>query len=675
MKLAKRVRPYYLPLIVSLLLGAVCASRIIERAGEPALPLDDSFIHLQFAKQLAEGSWFSYVSGEGYSSGATSMLWPLAIAPFFVLGLGELDIIYVVWLLGCVLHAAVALEAYRLSDKLAGRAAAIAAAVLCFLFGAHAWFAYSGMETIALTWILARGARVASEVCEGENKHPQLVALGLLAPLVRPEGIVVSAMALIVALRSSLGALPIESGTSRRRPKAWWFLPLAGPLIVPAMHSALAGHATSSTATVKWLGLDPYLDRSEFIAATAANVGQMVTDLLNGGPYTWLFLPEGFVFALGGGVIAMTALAIKRRAGWRAFMVLFVIASTFGVTTYATMLWNRVRYIWPFGWSWLVAAVCLPAAIGEALARIRPKMRMASPILLWGGIAYFSMDLDGAIDDLATSARAIAKQQVALGKWARRALHEDAVIGVNDTGAIAYMSHRRTFDVVGLTTEGQARHWAEGAGSRFEHYERMERSDLPTHFIVYPGWMRMDAVLGGRLAEATVIDQSILGGKTMVAYAARYDLLGSGGRIAGVLKGDVPIGDVLDVLDVADVISEREHRFERGRDARSHYNVATVGFFGASTIADGGRLQRGEDRFTLAASDEARLIMRVRCSSPLEVYVYGERIGEPEVLDENSTWDVRAITLPASPIVRKVTVRPTAHVRFDSWHYWLVNRR
>ena len=37
--------------------------------------------------------------------------------------------------------------------------------------------------------------------------------------------------------------------------------------------------------------------------------------------------------------------------------------------------------------------------------------------------------------------------------------------------------------------------------------------------------------------------------------------------------------------------------------------------------------QRVEDRFVLKASAGARLAMRVRCTSPLEVWVGGERIG------------------------------------------------
>ena len=160
------LRAYAIPLGASLAIGATCVSAILARAGHPALPLDDSFIHLQYARRLAEGGFFSYVPGEGYTTGATSLLWPLALAPFHLLGLRGLSLVWIAWLFGALGHAGVALETTRLAERLAGRAAAVGAGAMCLAFGAFAWFAWSGMETIFLAWILLRTARVAAEWCE-----------------------------------------------------------------------------------------------------------------------------------------------------------------------------------------------------------------------------------------------------------------------------------------------------------------------------------------------------------------------------------------------------------------------------------------------------------------------------------------------------------------------------
>src|SRR5262249_49766943 len=128
---------------------------------------------------------------------------------------------------------------------------------------------------------------------------------------------------------------------------------------------------------------------------------------------------------------------------------------------------------------------------------------------------------------------------------------------------IGYLGGHKTFDVVGLTTKEEAPYWVAGAGSRFEHYERLFRSSperLPTHFIVYRHWMACDAVLGEELHEETVTDQTILGGATIPAYAARYDRLGSGDLPADGEEASRPV----DELDVADLESEATHAYELG---------------------------------------------------------------------------------------------------------------
>ena len=66
--------------------------------------------------------------------------------------------------------------------------------------------------------------------------------------------------------------------------------------------------------------------------------------------------------------------------------------------------------------------------------------QFVTPLIAGGFAGIVAIRLPLAIDDLARSARAIDLQQVALGRWAQQHLPEDARIGVNDTGADAYLS-------------------------------------------------------------------------------------------------------------------------------------------------------------------------------------------------------------------------------------------
>jgi hypothetical protein len=64
--------------------------------GHLMVPLDDTFIHLQYAKQLARGHFFVYSPQDSYSTGATSLIYPFLFIPFFWLGLKAVQLL-VAW--------------------------------------------------------------------------------------------------------------------------------------------------------------------------------------------------------------------------------------------------------------------------------------------------------------------------------------------------------------------------------------------------------------------------------------------------------------------------------------------------------------------------------------------------------------------------------------------------
>jgi hypothetical protein len=747
----RRARPYALPLFLSSVLGWFAVRAILERAGRPALPLDDSFIHLQYARRFAEGHPFSFANGTtGYSSGATSFLWPLLLVPFYVVGMHGLTLVYAAWLLGTLFHAALILEAKRLTEPLAGKPAAVGVGAMCLLCGALAWFAWSGMETIAFTWALVRTARVSADWLEqppGERTVGGaigVIVMGIVTPLLRPEG---GAMSLVAIGALLIAAPPIArarrfGGVVARLPA---FAPVAGIFFVPAMNLAFTGHATATTAMVKWYVGNPYLDRHRLAEAIAANVKMFLGELLGGGPYTAFFLPEGqhYLFALG--AIALVVMTTRPKTRWRALVVAAFALASFIPCTYSTILWNRVRYIWPYAPSWFVLVACFGKELGELVTWIARLARpfafsaawfgawalldwvfgLVHPDGLLGGLfdgmliavaALFAVravwtavfehplregsalpdfsflaaiatalvagglgsKLVASIGDLATSARAIDHQQVTLGMWAHDNLPADARIGVNDTGAIAYFSDRRTFDVVGLTTEGEARYWVAGAGSRYEHYERLPADQLPTHFIVYPQWMNMNAVLGKELTHATVTDQSILGGATKVAYEARYDVLGRGSLPTHVSAN----GKLLSEIDVADLESEQEHGYWVGPASEGEDQVFMEWDADDRPIADGGRVNRFYDGFVarLEPGKPARMVMRGGFAPPdgaaaedvtLEVKVGDAVAGE--IVVSQGVWEERELEIPKELASERAVVRVTPKddtLRFTSLHYW-----
>ncbi|HWA71382.1 MAG TPA: hypothetical protein VG937_03570 [Polyangiaceae bacterium] len=657
----KRLAPA-LPIAVptALLAWLSLRSVLAKTGGTPAAPLDDAYIHFQFARSFAQGTPLVYSPGAGPVGGATSLLWPGLLAVGYALGFRGHAMVWVAWALGFVALGLLAAEAQRATRGLASRLSAAGAAALVLSFGANTWFAASGMEVIPLSWLMLRGVRRAAEWCEGvdredagaqRSRRVELLILALAAPLMRPEG----------ALSSVLIAIALLA-TPRRGTRAFSLLALAGVALPALINRALTGDFASTTARSKWLLLSPYATRTSLVSAFRSYLETLVGTLLNGEIWSAIFLPRGSAPVL---LLSLAALPL---AGWlraRNSRGLLLGALALGIIfpgTYDCPMCNRLRYLWPFFPAWLVGAAVLSDLVGAALAVRARELRAIGHLVLGGMAGALVGYLPFAVEDVGNSAAAIFRQQVSLGLWAERAVPKGARIGLNDTGAISYFSGHPTFDVVGLTTAGEARYWAAGPGSRFEHYERLGRARLPSYFIIYPEWFALDDLLGDRLEERYVPGASILGGERMVAYLADYRLLGSGEAPGADARGGRAL---VDRLDVADLESEREHGYQLFSASQQQ---SVLGRFGAQL--DGGRSERTNDRFQLKVTPGGVLVLRVAADSATTLVV---RVGEREQTFEvpASLWHEAALPLPSqlSPGNQPISIR-SASGSFTSFHYF-----
>jgi hypothetical protein len=381
-------------------------------------------------------------------------------------------------------------------------------------------------------------------------------------------------------------------------------------------------------------------------------------------------------------IMSLVAIGVAGFLRRKMFRAGFVLAIALGMAIpcfYVTFLWNRLRYLWPFATGWIIGLACFAAVLGDVATLVHPRAKLGVPMLLGLFAGAFLIRLDWVMDDVANSASGIDRQHVKLGRWAKDALPQNALVAVNDTGAIAYFSDKRTFDIVGLTTNGEAKYWVAGTGSRLEHYERMKKSDLPTHFIVYPDWMGTDAFFGKELMSATVTDSTILGGQSMRAYEADWSLLGSGS--VPWSRKDRAI-DLVDEIDVADLESEASHAFELL--ARDNEEVVGDSYTPeGDRVIDGGRGFRSADRFvaSLRPNERAWGIVRLAptkgVKATIDVRAAGDLVmsftlGEDDPFS-SSTWTEQSFVVPAEDAKAKTPVEFVARQgSFSSYHYWFI---
>ncbi|MGD8603901.1 MAG: hypothetical protein PVF49_04925 [Anaerolineales bacterium] len=167
--------------LVLLALVILAASGLFLSPDPSLFPMDDSYIHLVYARNLADEGRLYFNAPDEQGVGTTSLLWVCLLAGGFKLGISGVVLSKA---LGALSLFIICAAVYQLTHPISGRRIAFLAGLLIALSGNMLWFAFSGMETTlfvaaALTALLA-------------YRRKRWLLLGLLLglmPLIRPEGI------------------------------------------------------------------------------------------------------------------------------------------------------------------------------------------------------------------------------------------------------------------------------------------------------------------------------------------------------------------------------------------------------------------------------------------------------------------------------------------------------
>jgi len=82
--LLARAAPAAFAALAVALLAQRTIGGVLAKVGHAAAPLDDAYIHFQYARAIVEGHPLRFQAGAAITSGATSMLWPALLAPFWL---------------------------------------------------------------------------------------------------------------------------------------------------------------------------------------------------------------------------------------------------------------------------------------------------------------------------------------------------------------------------------------------------------------------------------------------------------------------------------------------------------------------------------------------------------------------------------------------------------------
>src|SRR5262249_46656033 len=124
---------------------AFYASLLKQTHGAWSAPLDDVFIHFDYARATARGYPFEWSEGNGFSSGNTSLSYPFVLAVGYLAGMRGTSLMVWAGVVACVSVLGFLLAAGALTAPL-GRWAKYLVPPAVLSLGALDWSLWSGME-------------------------------------------------------------------------------------------------------------------------------------------------------------------------------------------------------------------------------------------------------------------------------------------------------------------------------------------------------------------------------------------------------------------------------------------------------------------------------------------------------------------------------------------------
>ncbi len=549
--------------------------------GEFVMPLDDVYIHFQYARQMAAGQPYIYNPGLPATSGATSFLYPYVLAVGYLIGFQALKLGLWAMSVGAVAFVCAMWLVYKLVRLLGtGDWLAVLVAVAFGVDGAVAWHFMSGMET-GLVMLLTLGTLYAViKVVTDENETVMpLIAWATGLALIRPEGGVLAVVAIMIVGWERRRKRGFANGKPLQR---WRRMGLVIPVLAvgvqPLVNWLLTGSAVASgNAAKSILGTVPFY-WDEVIRRILGNFVQIWVEFGTGiSPREGLYIMPLLLLLA---VVGIGFLLVSRQLRAVGLMlVVWLVSGTAMLATLDTVFWHFKRYQMPFmallfplaGWG-----IGVVASYKQQVKNEPPSRQDRIGLLTYVIVA--AMMVVGAVTSVqflryyGLNVGYVYAQPLQMARWLQANTPDNAVIAVHDVGMMRYMGGRTTLDIVGLTTKGAADYWRNGPGSVAEFLMK-EKPDYIASYGYGHGYGL------GMIADTDIYGQPLasfpveLDNNANVALAANFQ---------GIYKPDwtliaqkfVPMQmaslqyfnnfsdqQVSDNVNVADIESEQSHSY------------------------------------------------------------------------------------------------------------------
>ncbi|MBZ0302964.1 MAG: hypothetical protein K8J31_24675 [Anaerolineae bacterium] len=498
-----------------LLLGLAAALVVLYvRAAGGGFPLDDSWIHQVYGRNLAQAGEWAFVQGQP-SAASTSPLYTVLLAVGYAL-----TVPYVLWthLLGGLALLITGILGARLAEQLAPkpRWAGPLTGGAIILAWHLVWAAASGMETMLFAMFTLLLVAVVWRERDVESGDAGAIAMrgaifgivGALTTETRPEGaLLVGLIGLLLLL-----ARPYKTG---RGLMMWGFAAAGGfalfiaPYLV--LNLRLTGGLLPDTAAAKQAQAAAVLGTTSL----PQRIWQMIEPLTAGGQL--LLLPGMVCFA----IVQGRALRSDRRRWLDWLLLLWPVVL---ILLYAARLpapYQHGRYVIPALPCLLVAGMTglfwlMEQGRRSLVGRVLTRALAVSTALVF---SYFAL-LAGP-PTYARDVRIIDEEMVASALWIKEHIPPEDLLAIHDIGAVGYFAPRPILDIAGLVSPEMI----PLIGDEEATWNWMQRKDA-RYLMAFPNQVPGGDTRDSRLCLVFTTDNptaKAAGGSNMSIYALAWD--------------------------------------------------------------------------------------------------------------------------------------------------------
>ncbi len=650
-------------LLVAGVRAAFWGAGLRRTGGAFPVPLDDVYIHFGFARAAALGHPFSWIPGNGYSSGGTSLVYPLLLAPAWLLGFrgAHLAIFAAILAVACVVDLARSIRALLAPAPAWVQALAPALVLAVPLVD---WSLFSGMETALFAAILGRALVAVERSAAAPPLHR--ARADPRRRLVRaPHRLAARVGAARAAARPRLGArgaLPRARAFARSRARPVAALSRRPGRREPRAHGGDRSGGRGAQAPRIQPVHHAARGRGEVIKNLVALREQALSSALGGPRLSWI-LP----------LLGLAAVLDRRARRLALPLLLGAYAALLLVSLNATARFQNLRYAVP-----TLLMLLAAAALGVGSLARRRRLAPLAALALAGALIAPARWFPRQIDHFARASGNIEEQQAEVARRLAAMRPRPRRVLVGDAGAIPYLSGLDAIDGLGLGGYHGlpfARASVHGNAAVVELIERLPKDERPDVLALYPSWWKgLADVFGARSFGVRIQDNVICAADEKVVYTADWSSLADPGEARP---------SAVDELDVADLVDERAHRYEIPAPRGGWVIGAVLADATGKPRFDAGRIvpEGRRDAFVIAAAvprARAALIFRTSGGGPgllrVEVERSGTIVSSREVaIPERATdrWSEIRADVETIGGGDRVIVHAERSA-FSSFHVWLM---